>query len=389
SGCTSDDGGDVKIDVIDIPTTETIELTPAEKTVNARINDAAFDLLNQMAANYDAIKDPADNSGNITVSPLSVSLALAMRANSVDGTEQGICDLYDAADVKSLNALANKLMRYLSSDHDGTSVKLANSVWYDNGLELSPEYADLMHKTFYAETNQAGLGTPEGVDLINAWVRSKTGNMIDSFLDRPVDLAAVLLNAMYFEGEWPFEFWCEAGKFHGANSDADITMISHDIMTVYGANDDYVMARLPYKGDATITFVVPRKMTALEAAKTITRADIDNIDSYINEFMVWLPKFSISQGWTLTDILSLLGVKTSGSLRKMGIALDNVRSEIIHKTALEINEKGTRAAAATGDGMISAGAPVGEPFIVDRPFLFFIENTVTGSMIMCGCINNL
>lgn len=389
SGCSSDEGG-IGADIIDIPAIETIELTVADKTINNKVNDAAFVLLNQMAANYDVIKDAGDNSGNIILSPLSISLALTMHANSVDGTDKSICNLYGASDLSELNAYANKLMRYMAHAQDGTTVKLANSVWYAPDLQLSNGYISLMNKTFYAETTQADLTTTSGIDLVNSWVKAKTENMIERFFDEPQKLPVTMLNAMYFKGEWINKFACFNDKFHGSNQESSISMLGRTLHGNYSSTENFDMATLPYKGDATITVVIPKKMSVFEAAQIITLSDLPNISTDEKLIAVHLPKLSIAQDWNITQILSMLGINTYGTLNKMGLSGNTINSEILHKTSLDIDESGTKAAAVTGDTQFwSSGDPSDIHIFCDRPFLFFIRNTVTDTIIMCGCINNL
>lgn len=161
-----------------------------------------------------------------------------------------------------LNSLANKLMRHLSPSVEGSDTKLANSVWYQNGLTLSNEYRGLMNGTYYAETNEVDFTSQQGVDLINAWVRLKTDNMIEKCIDSPRSQAAMLINAMSFNGKWaaPFDPDATSKKvFHSAHGDNDVDMMSQNFSPMSGEDDNYKIATLPFKSSSELIIVMPKK----------------------------------------------------------------------------------------------------------------------------------
>lgn len=378
------DGPENSSGITEIPKLEKLELTPVETTLNQNMNDAAFELLNCMARNYNDIADETHKE-NLTVSPLSISLAMAMTANTVNGTEDGICNLYNAESTQELTTLANKLMRYMASEN----MRMANSVWYADKHTIDADYIKFMNSNFYADVNPVDFQSTDGVNMINSWVKTKTNNMIDRILDGPQMFDAMILNAIYFDGKWAEPFDPKQTRpetFHGKAGDTTVPMMSGTKGILYGENDNFEVAVLNLKGDYAITLAIPTKTTALEAAKTIKVSDLD-INVGDERYFVKIPKFKVQQDFIITQILRMLGVEVTGRLDKMGLPLEAFY-EIRHKTALEIDEEGTKAAAVTGVPVVTAPGP-GGMLEVNRPFLFFIQNTTSGSTILCGCINNI
>lgn len=389
ASCTSDEGKSLE-DINPIPTTDTIELTDAEKTANANANVAAFKMLNMMAQNYELIKNPNDNTENITFSPLSMSISLSMTASSMRNSQDGICDLLGSENIGQLNTLNNKLMRYLSSTGTGATLNLANSIWYSDKYTLSKDYTQDIQSTYYAETNPTDFTTPACVDIINSWVCNKTNGMINNIMStNNPNMDVMIINAMYFSGRWDKDFDSKdtsKRKFAGTNGDKDIDMMYGTRPIKYRLTDNYEIGVFEFKGPTTLTIAIPQHESALEAAKSITAEDLA-ADEYISDFLVYLPKFKIGHQWSLSKLFEMLGINLSGNLGLMGI---NEYTELgaVQQTAFNLDEEGAKAAAVS-QGNFSHATGIAGLFNVNRPFLFFIRNTVTGTIIMCGCINNL
>ncbi|MDO4320719.1 MAG: hypothetical protein Q4C34_09105, partial [Bacteroidales bacterium] len=128
AGCSSDDKG-FKGELIEITSSKTFELSDDELAAGKSLSDASVRLMNEVAKNYESCIDPENRkSENFIMSPLSICLGTSMVANSIEGADQAICDLYGIKSVDQINILCNKAIRYLSQDMDGTVLEIGNSI---------------------------------------------------------------------------------------------------------------------------------------------------------------------------------------------------------------------------------------------------------------------
>ena len=112
------------------------------------------------------------------------------------------------------------------------------------------------------------------------------------------------------------------------------------------------------------------------------------------EGLLVLPKFKLEYSVELNQPLQAMGMKTAFDMVKAdfsGIASNLYVSAALQKTFVEVKEEGTEAAAVTGIPMpLAAGIPTPPPdpftMIVDRPFLFLIEDSQTGTILFMGLV---
>lgn len=204
AACDSDEGGKFG-PMHEIPVSNEIDLTIDELSVNQGLNSFAFDFLNEVALSGDG----RDDNGNLCVSPLSASFALAMLANSADEVIAGqVAGILGAENLPALNSTTNKLLRYMPSRKSGARLELVNSAWYHDDYVVSRTYEDNMAQTFYAEVNGRDFDDPATLGFINGWCNEKSHGMIPRILET---LSArqifILANALYFSGKWnkPFD----------------------------------------------------------------------------------------------------------------------------------------------------------------------------------------
>ena len=137
----------------DVPRLNDMTLSRSEMEVRDGMNDFGFDLMHQISENYDNVYK--NGNGNISVSPVSAGLALAMAANSTSGNDASrIAQALHCDDIDALNTLSNKLIRSLTYNSDLT-VRLANSVWFRNSYSLSEQYTQTLKDVFCARAFDA------------------------------------------------------------------------------------------------------------------------------------------------------------------------------------------------------------------------------------------
>ena len=392
--CSNDDKPKIIDGIIIPPTSDKITLSRAEESVNDNINAFAFNFLNAAAAKYDeAFENTAD--GNMAVSPLSASMVLALTANAGnDELTESISKALGFDDVATLNSACNKLLRFLPNRKDGNELVLANSVWYDQSGTAKAEFVKNMNETFYAEVNSVDMHDGSTCYLIDKWCSTKTNGIIPSIMDELSGSNIILANAMYFNGKWEEEFKKSDTKyedFHGTASTSTVRMMHASRTGYYYDLANAEAASIPFKGSYEMIFMLPKDdTTADELSKTLSFNEWKNKKEYETSIKLSVPSFEMETSANITKALEYLGVDFSySSLDKMGFGINGALFAI-QKTSTKVDESGATVAAvsAVGEYWAYDGAN-NASLVLDRPFLYFLRNTVTGSILIAGRINNL
>ncbi|MCA9546307.1 MAG: serpin family protein, partial [Myxococcales bacterium] len=231
---------------------------------------------------------------------------------------------------------------------------------------------------------------------INAWVEDATNDRIQDLLPEGSigsDTRLVLTNAIYFKASWQQPF------AEGATADAAFTLGSGEAVQVptmhvsegflAHAGADYQAVRLPYFGDRlSMILVTAADLPAFEATLDADRfaAIRGGLAPAMLELSV--PKFSFTTTLPLTQVLAAMGmdIAFTGEADFSGMNGDGglMITDVLHKAFVGIDEEGTEAAAATAVVVGETSVPVFEPMAFDRPFLFFIVDEPTDSVLFLG-----
>lgn len=325
-------------------------------------------------------------------------------------------ELENALGITDLNEWNDEMKVYLSKDwSQNTFVNTANSIWMNKGTTWSSniDYDFLTPaKDYYSgEVYEADFDgqADKVVQNVNNWVSDNTNKMIPEILNEiPGGTVMMLINAVYFEGKWDTPFTEEntfQGKFYGTDKECVV-----DMMHLYGEHFAYMDngkikgITLPYDGDSIVMKVFMPTDEDGDINKLFddlsTQEKMDLVDSLDNGSNVeidalQLPKFTDEQSIDGLDrILQSMGIRSAYSdnadFSKIadGIAVSSVN----HRAKVIVDENGTKAAAET-DIMIKETAmmPSEETynFIVDKPFVYVIEDQSTGMILFMGRVNSL
>lgn len=342
---------------------------------------------------------------NLFISPTSVSLALSMAYNGSSGeTSQAMAKAlgWDGMTMEQINQGNQTMNSLLERAGSGIQLSIANSIWTRKGNKFKDSFLKVNKDYYDAEVSELDFNSPKSVDTINKWVKKHTNNKIPTILDKPFDSQdkMAIVNAIYFQGGWKDEFSPSATKdepFHYVDgSSKNVPMMSRTGSYEYLKEADYQAIRLPYgEGQMDMLVVLPSEASSLSKLHESLWRDPSRLQkpfrSSIGE--IKLPRFKLEYGSPLVPALTKLG---------MQIAFDSTRADfskmasqqlfignVVHKTFLEVNEKGTEAAAATAIMMTGTSAP--EPttpfqMVVDRPFFIAIEDRQTGAWLFTGSI---
>uniref|UniRef100_A0A1B6GCF0 Serpin domain-containing protein n=1 Tax=Cuerna arida TaxID=1464854 RepID=A0A1B6GCF0_9HEMI len=243
---------------------------------------------------------------------------------------------------------------------------------------------------------------------INNWVATQTRNVIKDFLSEDYvtsQTELVLINAAYFKGTWKCEFPKEdtsEGIFYLSNGKSvPVTMMFQENRFRVGLDMDLgvEVLELPYTGDDISMFVMlPLKPSPSAVPELLKRLNSETLQKTFNEtasqtlhkIAVTIPKFSIEETIELTPILESMGVgdmfESTADLSTLTESPAGLSfSDAIHKAKIQVDEQGTEAAAATA--IISARIGI-DPFIADRPFVYFLYDKVSNIVLFCGIFNS-
>jgi serpin B len=351
----------------------------------------------------------ADAAKNVCVSPVSVGSVLGILYNGSGGdTRKQIGQALNVGKL-SLDQIndANKNLQSVLSNVDPNKVELniANSVWVDAGTPLSTDFVQKDQQYYTAKVSTLDFKAPESPSTINDWVKTTTKGKIPTIVDSiPPDARLYVVNAVYFNGTWQKPF--DTNKTQPQTfSMVDGTQEQTPMMTQSGSFPYFIASDatgvvLPYgSGRLEMDVILPNGQDIAAFEKKLTPA---LFSSWVKAekptaIQVTVPTFQFDYASSLNDSLKADGItaafdptKADFSAMQDKSASSSQRlylSEVKHKTFIDVNERGTEAAAATS-AQINATATMlpGVRFTADHPFLYVIRDSITGSILFVGVV---
>lgn len=349
--------------------------------------------------------------GNLFYSPFSISMALAMTwAGAKNETESAMAGtLRFELPQEKLHPAFNWLDLELSSrgqgakasDGKGFRLNVVNALWGQVGHNFEQPFLDTLGVNYGAGMRIVDFQTdPQGsADLINGWVKTETEGKIDKLV--PVEAITdatvlILTNAIYFNAAWKEPFEVEDttdGAFTKEDgSQVTVPMMSGYKEAGYAEGDDFQALLLPYEGDElSMVFVLPAQGGLADFEASLDADKLDAIAGGATEHAVdvKMPKFQFDYELGLKQTLKDMGMEiafTPGAADFTGINSKGAPfiEDVLHKAFIGVNEAGTEAAAATAVIVGEESAPEPAAISLDRPFLFFIRDNATGSLLFVG-----
>ena len=371
-------------------------LTASEETLIARSNGFGHRLLAEVVA--------SDGRPNIFLSPLSASMALGMTLNgAVDDTFLAMRSTlgFETLDQEQINESYRGLLDLLSDLDPQVTFEIANAIWANRDYTFHQSFFDAVRTAFDARVESADFGDATTLDDINGWVAEQTNGKITEILEQldPV-LVMLLLNAMYFDGSWTSRFDPDdtgpAPFTRPDGSEVTVDMMSQvDGEFALGGGVGFRAIELPYGGGAfTMVVLLPDDGDARGLARTMDEARWDDLTASLFEGRVSrlsMPKLALTYDTFLNQPLSDMGMEVAfipaADFSGMSPGGDQFCIDFVRqKTFLEVDERGTRAAAVTVVGIGPTSAP--PSFVVDRPFLFAIRERLSGTILFSGVVED-
>jgi len=366
-------------------------------------NQFAFDLYAKLAE---------QEQGNLFFSPYSVSTALAMTyAGARGNTEaQMAAALHFSLPQDDLHAAFGDVIGDLNgSQREGYQLNTANRLWGQQGYGFLPEFLDVTRLNYGAELARVDfIGATEPTrQTINHWVEEQTQqkikNLIPSGVLTPLT-RLVLTNAIYFKSDWKYQFdpeLTEQAPFWTTPAEQVNVSMMHQVNDElkHAALPTFQILELPYTSeDVSMIALLPNErdgLAELEAwltAETLRQSADQMVSKKVS---VSIPKFGMTQKFGLSPVLSSLGMPdafdpTAADFSGMNGEGDLYISSVVHKAFINLDEEGTEAAAATGVivGTTSVDPPIPQ-FDADHPFVFFIRDSRTESILFMGRVADL
>jgi serpin B len=378
-----------------------IILSATEELLVAENNNSAIELFN-------VLHEKSDKPENMIFSPFSLNMALAMVWNGANSeTRQAIQQAMGIGDYpqQEVNDYFKKLNEALLKTDPNTKLAIANAIWTRKGFPVKQSFYDVNKNYYNATARELNFASPDAVKTINKWCSDNTNGLIDKMIEEiPGDAVMYLMNALYFKGIW-------SNKFDASNTQKkpfykeDGTSISAYLMfqnteMKYFEDDNLSLASLDYGNRAfSMLFVLPNQNVSFDAMLNLLQQP-DYFTNCIHstrtcEVDLYIPKFKIEAEYeqTLKNTLAQLGMEIAFTESADFSGISNIAiyiSKIKQKAYIEVNEKGTEAAAVTSIEMIytSVQSPKKSTFRADHPFLFAIRENSTGAILFMGKVGN-
>jgi serpin B len=313
-----------------------------------------------------------------------------------------------------LHPAMGALLSNLNTAHNGYQLRVADALWAQRDYVFRDDFLKLTKRDYGAGFNPVDFkGAPEAARLtINQWVEQKTDNKIANLLQPGVlnsMTKMVLTNAIYFKGDWqtPFEkAWTEEDDFHlspARNVKAPLMHLSEGFD--YFDSGTFQVLEIPYEsGDLSMIVFLPREIGGLPALEeSLTASQMKQWLAQLHpvpEVILTLPKFKMTRQFSLEGTLGAMGMPqafdaNAADFSGMTGNRELFISAVIHKAYINVDEKGTEAAAATAVVMEKATAmpprfqpPPPPVFRADHPFIFLIRDNHSGGILFMGRVND-
>ncbi|XP_023977889.1 serpin B6 isoform X2 [Physeter macrocephalus] len=356
-----------------------------------------------------------DNSRNVFISPISISSALAMvfmgaKGNTAAQMSQALSLSRSSGAGGDVHQDFQNLLSEVNRTGTQYLLRTANRLFGEKTYDFLPSFKDSCRKFYQAEMEELDFisAAEESRKHINTWVAQRTeGKIIDLLSPGSVDSVTclVLVNAIYFKGNWENQFNKQHTKQRpfkvSKNVEKPVQMMfkkSTFKMTYIGEIFTKILV-LPYVGrELDMIIMLPDENTDLKTVEKEvtyekflewTRPDLMEEE----EVEVSLPKFKLEESYDMEGVLRTLGMtdafeSASADFSAMSSRGNLCLSRVAHKAFVEVDEEGTEAAAATAAVMMLRCARITPRFCADHPFLFFIQHSKTRGLLFCGRLSS-
>lgn len=399
---SSCEGKHNEIDLNNLPEPIKIELRSSEIEMVRSDQSFAFNFLSYVYA-----EESTEENNSFMISPLSLSMALAMTMNGADGETKSV--MLEALKLKGfsdeeINSYYKKLREALLSTDPSTKLSIANSIWTNQNVVIKDEFVGKNRDYFNSSVESVNFSDRKTAGLINDWASKNTNGLIKKVIESTSsDDLMYLLNAIYFKGMWVSEF--NRSNTHPKpfmlenGATVNVEMMNQTEKFNYKDNELMQLVELPYGNSAfSMIVILPKEeKKLLDVIRALNNSDYwAGLKSGLieHEVELFLPKFKTEYSKKLNKVLTDMGMGLAftndaefSGMSDIPAKIDFVKQD----TYISVDEIGTEAAAVTTVGMVMTSMP-SEPqkvvFNANRPFIYVIQENYTGSILFMGIVNN-
>ena len=343
---------------------------------------------------------------NTMISPMSVSLALAMLYNGAEGeTKTQMQEMLHKSGLTpdDLNQSYKDLVEALVSHDPKVELSIANAIYYRNTFSILNRFITTNQNFYQAEVQGLDFANESAtLNTVNGWVNAHTKGKIDKIIEQvKPETIMYLLNAIYFNGEWTYRF--DPKKTYDMpftkedNATVQVPMMMIENPFNYYSNNDFQLLEMPY-GSGKYSMLIFLPQQGKTTNDVISMLNTESVSTWLGQMTevekeVYLPKFEFKFSKGLVDVLKSLGMTdafydSKANLSGISEKAQLVVSEVMHKTYIKVDERGTEAAAVTGITIDVTSVGPDNSFRADHPFVFAIREKDTQAILFIGKVMN-
>lgn len=385
--------------------------------LTADFEPQVMDTTTDLTAGGEAVTDFAlsllreERSGSVSVllSPVSILNALGMVANGASGTTLKQIETATGMSLHQLNDFLYTYRMSLPADSKTCKAALANSAWLRDTFRVEDAFLRSCVNYYSAEVYRSAFDGGLVTDL-NRWVSKKTDGMISDLLEKEPGAQTMLylVNAACFDAKWETPYTKENVRTDGIFTAASGKRQTADYLdsheTIYLSGNNVSGFLKPYDGGkyAFVALVPDEGVTLADYLRTLTGEHLYQLitDHHYADVQASIPKFTARSELELEEPLRAAGISdlfdvSAADLRGLGSAPNGNTlyvNSVLHKTYLELDENGTKAAAATSLDVNGGAAPPSEDVktvTLDRPFLYMVVDTHACVPLFMGTVTSM
>ncbi|CAD6996597.1 serine protease inhibitor 27A [Ceratitis capitata] len=352
----------------------------------------------------------AEDTENVIFSPFSIKLVLALlteaTGNGTRSQQQLLTALGGATSLQNLRTFYRNTLVALQHEQTGEyTLHLDTRFFTDTAVQPLPEYTAVLQSVYQTPVEQLEFAdSTTSADKMNSWIARVTEGRLKELVsaESVANSVMLLVNAIYFNGKWLRKFSeTPAGAFYRTPTDQLKVnyMELTDNFFYYHCNElKAKVIALPYRGGKFSMFVaLPNEGQHVDVLlQRMQSEQFKHIEwpTERSKVRVVMPKFKFAHKTDLKAVLCRMGVvdiftddadlsgMTASAAKQLSV------SNILQKSGIDVNEVGTVAYAATEVEIVNRFGADEEEFIVNRPFVFFIEEASTGTILFAGKVLN-
>ncbi len=379
-----------------------------ESAANALVDSVYVSCLNDFAS--ELFISSCENGGNVMISPVSVYLALAMTVNGADGnTKTEILDALASRGItlQMINAASRDLLALLDLSGEKTTLSIADSIWYDQTFVPDGQFLQNNANYYNAQLQKLDFKDSKAPNTINEWVSQATQGKIGKIISSiDSDVVMYLINTIYFKSDWMEPFSSNDTKeavFYAPDGTLQTDFLNKTGSMDYISGQNAQGVLLSYENEDLAYFaLLPNEdMPVREWIEGQGTSLFENLFRMIENkeaatVQLSMPKFETSYEDSLINELTQLGIIDAFDTVEADLSLMNEAhiknlyiSDVLHKTYIKVDEKGTEAAAATSVEVGLTSMPSAEKELnFNKPFIYGVIDLKTNTSLFVGIMEN-